>query len=278
VKTTGDRSTLRQLIPKFKSIVEHHLRGTKFGIGVDPTDGLLKQGAEGYQLTWMDAKVEDWVVTPRRGKAVEINALWYNALKLMANWLRDEGDGDVPMLEDHAERARESFNRRFWYDEGGYLYDVIDGEHGDDSACRPNQIFAISLDHPILDRARWVPVFKIVKDRLLTPVGLRSLAPGHRDYKAQYYGDLRARDAAYHQGTVWAWLIGPFVDAWLRVYPDDKTGARSCLHGFETHLNDGAIGTLSEIFDAESPYTQRGCCAQAWSVAEVLRAWLATEP
>jgi predicted glycogen debranching enzyme len=278
VKVTGDRTTLRQLIPKFKSIIEHHLRGTKFGIGVDPADGLLKQGAEGYQLTWMDAKVDDWVVTPRRGKAVEINALWYNALKLMADWLRDEGDGDAPMLEDHAERARDSFNRRFWYDEGGYLYDVIDGEHGDDSACRPNQIFAISLDHPILDRARWVPVFKVVKERLLTPVGLRSLAPGHRDYKAQYYGDLRARDAAYHQGTVWAWLIGPFVDAWLRVYPDDKAGARSCLLGFETHLNDGAIGTLSEIFDAESPYTQRGCCAQAWSVAEVLRAWLATEP
>jgi predicted glycogen debranching enzyme len=278
VKVTGDRATLRQLIPKFKSIVEHHLAGTRFGIGVDPADGLLRQGAEGYQLTWMDAKVDDWVVTPRRGKAVEINALWYNALKLMADWLREEGDPDAPALEVHAERTRESFNKRFWYDEGGYLYDVIDGDHGMDAACRPNQIFAISLDHPILDRSRWLPVFNTVKDRLLTPVGLRSLAPGHRDYKAQYYGDLRARDAAYHQGTVWAWLIGPFVDAWLRVHPEDKAGARACLTGFETHLNDGAVGTLSEIFDAESPYTPRGCCAQAWSVAEVLRAWVVTEP
>jgi predicted glycogen debranching enzyme len=221
--------------------------------------------------------VDDWVVTPRRGKAVEINALWYNALRLLAGWLRDEGDPDAPSLEEHAERARASFNARFWYDEGGYLFDVVDGEHGDDSACRPNQIFAIALDHPVLDQARWLPVFTVVRDRLLTPVGLRSLAPGHRDYKAQYYGDLRARDAAYHQGTVWAWLIGPFVDAWLRIYPDDTAGARRALAGFEHHLDDGAVGTLSEIFDAEAPYHPRGCVAQAWSVAEVLRAWLRTE-
>jgi predicted glycogen debranching enzyme len=276
--STGDRATLRQLLPKFASIVEHHLRGTRFGIGVDPSDGLLGQGAEGYQLTWMDAKVDDWVVTPRRGKAVEINALWYNALKLMAAWMREEGDAEAARIEEHAERARESFNRRFWYEPGGYLYDVIDGEHGDDAALRPNQILAISLDHPVLDRARWLPVFTAVKDQLLTPVGLRSLAPDHRDYKAQYYGDLRARDAAYHQGTVWAWLAGPFVDAWLRLYPDDTAGARRCLAGFEAHLNDAGIGTLSEIFDAEAPYHPRGCVAQAWSVAEVLRAWLATEP
>jgi predicted glycogen debranching enzyme len=278
VRSTGDRATLRQLLPKFASIIECHLRGTKFGIGVDPSDGLLRQGAEGYQLTWMDAKVEDWVVTPRRGKAVEINALWYNALKLIAGWLREEGDPEAVRMEERAERARASFNTRFWYEPGGYLYDVIDGEHGDDAALRPNQIFAISLDHPILDAARWEPVFTVVKDKLLTPVGLRSLAPDHRDYKAQYYGDLRARDAAYHQGTVWAWLAGPFVDAWLRVHPDDHAGARTCLAGFETHLNDGGIGTLSEIFDAEHPYAPRGCMAQAWSVAEVLRAWLATEP
>jgi len=278
VKTTNDRATLRQLLPQFTSIIEHHLRGTRFGIGVDPADGLLRQGAEGYQLTWMDAKVEDWVVTPRRGKAVEINALWYNALKLMAAWLREEGDAGAVAVEEHAARARESFNRRFWYEAGGHLYDVIDGEHGDDASLRPNQILAISLDHQVLDRNRWLPVFTVVKDRLLTPVGLRSLAPGDRDYKAQYYGDLRARDAAYHQGTVWGWLAGPFVDAWLRIYPDDKAGARACLQGFEAHLNDAGIGTLSEVFDAESPYTPRGCMAQAWSVAEVLRAWLLTEP
>jgi predicted glycogen debranching enzyme len=274
---TDDRSTLRRILPQLISIFEHHLEGTLFGIGVDPADGLIRQRQEGYQLTWMDAKVDDWVVTPRRGKAVEINALWYNALSLLAGWLRDEGDPAAVEVRECAARAYDSFNARFWYAEGGYLYDVIDGEQGDDPACRPNQILAVSLDHPVLAPARWFPVFEIVRDRLLTPVGLRSLAPGHRDYKAQYYGDLRARDAAYHQGTVWGWLVGPFIDAWLKIYPDDKPGARRCLEGFAAHLNDAGLGTLSEIFDAESPYTARGCIAQAWSVAEVLRTWLLTE-
>jgi predicted glycogen debranching enzyme len=278
VGATQDRSTLRQLLPTLTSIVEHHLAGTRFGIGVDPQDGLLRQGEEGYQLTWMDAKVDGWVVTPRRGKAVEINALWYNALRLLAEWQRQEGDPNAPRIDEHAERARESFNRRFWYADGGYLYDVVDGEHGDDTACRPNQILAIALDNPVLDRQHWQPVFDVVRERLLTPVGLRSLAPGHRDYKPQYYGDLRARDAAYHQGTVWGWLAGPFVDAWLKIHPADKSGARrAALDGFAQHLDDGGVGTLSEIFDAEPPYTPRGCMAQAWSVAEVLRAWIATE-
>ena len=277
VETTGDRSTLRQLLPKLKSIFEHHIKGTHFGIGVDASDGLLRQGAPSYQLTWMDAKVDDWVVTPRRGKAVEINALWYNALCLLAEWLREEGDPMAVQVADAAEQTRQSFNSRFWYQEGGYLYDVIDGEQGDDSSCRPNQIFAISLDYPVLDRNHWVPVFDVVRQRLLTPLGLRSLAPGHRDYKAQYYGDLRARDAAYHQGTVWGWLVGPFVDAWLKVLPGDKAGARRCLDGFAAHLNEAGVGTLSEIFDAEDPFTARGCVAQAWTVAEVLRAWVITE-
>jgi len=277
LRSTGDRSTLRQLLPKLKSIVDHHVQGTRFGIGVDSADGLITQGEEGYQLTWMDAKVDGWVVTPRRGKAVEINALWYNALCLLAGWLREEGDPAAAEVDRYAARARDSFNKRFWYDEGGYLYDVVDGEQGDDSACRPNQLLAISLDHPVLERDRWEPVFSVVRDRLYTPVGLRSLAPGHRDYKAQYYGDLRARDAAYHQGTVWGWLAGPFVDAWLKLHPDDKQGARHALDGFHAHLNEGGIGTLSEIFDAEPPYTARGCIAQAWSVAEVLRAWILTE-
>jgi predicted glycogen debranching enzyme len=274
---TDDRATLRQLMPKLKSIFEHHMKGTRFGIGVDPADGLLRQGEEGYQLTWMDAKVDGWVVTPRRGKAVEINALWYNALALFAEWLREEGDPLAMQVDEAAARARESFNARFWYGEGGYLYDVVDGEHGEDPACRPNQIFAISLDHPVLDESRWRPVFDVVRERLETPVGLRSLAPGHRDYKAQYYGDLRARDAAYHQGTVWAWLVGPYVDAYLRVYPGDFAGAREVLAGFAHHQVEAGIGTISEIFDSEEPYTPRGCIAQAWSVAEVLRAWLKTE-
>jgi len=278
LQATNDRATLRQLLPKLMSIVEHHVRGTRFGIAVDPADGLVRQGAEGYQLTWMDAKVEDWVVTPRRGKAVEINALWYNALRLLAAWLRDEGDPFARDIEDRAARVYDSFNTRFWNEEGGHLYDVVDGEHGDDPSCRPNQIFAISLDHPVLDADRWDPVFEVVRTRLLTPVGLRSLAPEHRDYKPQYYGDLRARDAAYHQGTVWGWLVGAFVDAWLKVRPGDHAGARACLEGFVAHLSEAGVGTLSEIFDAEEPYTARGCIAQAWSVAEVLRAWRLTAP
>jgi predicted glycogen debranching enzyme len=275
---TDDRATLRQLIPKLKSIFQFHMAGTRFGIGVDPADGLLRQGEEGYQLTWMDAKVDGWVVTPRRGKAVEINALWYNALMLFASWLHEEGDAMAAQVDQAAARVRDAFNARFWYDAGGYLYDVVEGEHGDDPACRPNQVFAISLDHPVLEESRWRRVFDVVRERLVTPVGLRSLAPGHRDYKAQYYGDLRARDAAYHQGTVWAWLVGPYVDAYLRVYPGDFSGARECLAGFEKHLSDAGIGTISEIFDAEPPFTPRGCIAQAWSIAEVLRAWLKTEP
>jgi predicted glycogen debranching enzyme len=276
---TGDQSTLRLVLPKLLDIVEHHMRGTHFGIRVDSQDGLLYQGQEGYQLTWMDAKVGDWVVTPRRGKAVEINALWYNALRLLEGWVRAEQDEPTAQrLAEHAELAYQSFNDRFWYAAGGYLYDVVDGGQGDDPACRPNQVLAISLRHAILAPVRWQPVLKVVQQRLLTPVGLRSLAPDHSEYKARYDGDLRARDAAYHQGTVWAWLIGPFIDAWLKVYPDDYAGARRFLHGFEAHLSEACIGSVSEIFDAEEPFTPRGCVAQAWSVAEVLRCWVKTSP
>jgi predicted glycogen debranching enzyme len=274
---TGDLVTLDHLLPKLLDIVDCHLRSTRFGIGVDPRDGLLRQGEPGYQLTWMDAKVDDWVVTPRRGKAVEINALWYNALRLLEGWVRERrGESSARPLEAHAERARQSFNLRFWYAPGGYLYDVVDGEQGDDPACRPNQLLAISLRHPVLDPERWGPVVAVARDRLLTPFGLRSLAPGHPDYKSKYDGDLRARDAAYHQGTVWAWLIGPFIDAWLKLHPGDTAAARRLLEEFLVHLDDDCVGTASEIFDAEPPYTPRGCIAQAWSVAEVLRCWVKT--
>ncbi len=277
VECTNDQQTLQNLVPKLEDIVQHHLRGTHYGISVDPADGLLRQGKEGYQLTWMDAKVGDWVVTPRRGKAVELNALWYNALRLLEHWQREsQRSADADETARHAERTREAFNRRFWYDEGGYLYDVIDGEEGDDAACRPNQLFAISLPHPVLDRSRWEQVLSVAENRLLTPMGLRSLAPGHPDYKPMYYGDLRSRDAAYHQGTVWGWLIGPFVDAWLKVHPEDKATARSFLEGFADHLNEACIGSISEVFDAEAPYWPRGCVAQAWSIAEVLRCWVLT--
>ena len=271
VEHSRDKATLELLLPILKDIVRHHLEGTRFGIKVDPHDGLLTQGADGYALTWMDAKVGDWVVTPRRGKAVEINALWYNALRLLVDWLHDVKDPEADALATLAGKARESFNHRFWHAAGGYLYDVVDGENGDDSAFRPNQIFAIGLAHPVLDREHWDAVVTAVHKKLVTPVGLRSLAPGEPDYRPRYFGDVRARDAAYHQGTVWAWLIGPFIDAWLKVYPDDSTAARRFLDGFEAHLAEAGIGSISEIFDAEPPFTPRGCIAQAWSIAEVLR-------
>jgi len=274
-ETSGDRSVLNRILPKLLDIFEWHMRGTGFGIGVDPRDGLLTQGAEGYALTWMDAKVDDWVVTPRRGKAVEINGLWYNALKLLEGWLTEHDEtGPAARVAQAAEKARASFNARFWYEPGKHLFDVLDGPHGDDSACRPNQLLAFSLKHPILDESRWPAVLEVARAKLLTPVGLRSLSPDHKDYKPKYDGDVRARDAAYHQGTVWAWLIGPFIDAWLKVHPGDFAGAGKFLDGFVPHLREACIGSISEIFDAEPPFTPRGCIAQAWSVAEVLRCWI----
>jgi predicted glycogen debranching enzyme len=278
LQASQDGVTLRVLLPKLIDIIDLHLRGTRFGIHVDTSDGLLVQGEEGYQLTWMDAKVGDWIVTPRRGKAVEINALWYNALRLLETWVREErGQEEAAVYAAHAERAYESFNHRFWYDEGGYLYDVVDQPTGgNDPACRPNQLIAISLDWPVLEESRWAPVLKRVQDELLTPVGLRSLSPRSPDYKAQYFGDLRTRDAAYHQGTVWAWLIGPFIDAWMRVHPGMMQEARAFLNGFESHMGEVCLGSIAEIFDATPPYAPRGCVAQAWSVAEVLRCWVKT--
>ena len=214
----------------------------------------------------MDAKVDDWVVTPRRGKAVEINALWYNALRLLeALGARGARGRRRPRAPGRAGRrgSGRSFNARFWYADGGYLYDVVDGESGDDPACRPNQLFAISL------RASGAR-----PGALGGRPGRGPRAPAHAggpplagagppDYKATYDGDLRARDAAYHQGTVWAWLIGPFVDAWLRVHPEDRADARAACDGFAAHLDEACVGSVSEIFDAEAPFTPRGCIAQA---------------
>jgi predicted glycogen debranching enzyme len=280
LEATGDEETLTALRPKLSEIVRCHLEGTRFGIHVDPKDGLLIQGAEGYQLTWMDAKCDGWVVTPRRGKAVEINALWYNALRLLEGWTRGAGDEDAARaLAEHADRCRRSFNERFWNPESGCLYDVVESPElagKDDWACRPNQLLAISLTHPVLDESRWAAVVETARANLLTPVGLRSLSPDHPDFKPTYHGDLRTRDAAYHQGTVWAWLIGPFIDAWLKVHPEDRAGARGFLAGFVPHLDEACIGSISEVFDALEPYRPRGCVAQAWSVAEVLRVWVKT--
>ncbi len=276
VRATDDRETLAALYPILHQIIDRHVDGTRFGIGVDPRDGLLRAGEAGYQLTWMDAKVDEWVVTPRRGKPVEIQALWYNALRLMAQWAKRLGEPCERWL-DLAEEAEASFHARFWYEAGHYVFDVVDGEQGDDASVRPNQIFSLSLRFPILRQERWRPVVDVVTDTLLTPMGLRTLAPGHRDYKPTYSGDLRAREAAYHQGTVWAWLIGHYIDARLRVYPD-LDAAHALLAPFQSHIREAGIGTISEIFDAEPPYHPRGCIAQAWSVAEVLRAYLGTQP
>jgi predicted glycogen debranching enzyme len=214
------------------------------------------------------------VVTPRRGKAVEINALWYNAnaLRLLSYWLAESGhDAAAHRWQSMAARTARSFNERFWNGAGGCLFDVVDGERGNDPACRPNQVLAIALDYPVLDPDRWRAVLEVVERRLLTPLGLRSLSPDHRDDCPRYDGDLHARDAAYHQGTVWAWLIGPFADACRRVYPDDHERVRALMAEFPRELSRAGIGTLSEIFDAEPPFAARGCVAQAWSVAEVLR-------
>lgn len=276
-ESTGDDDLTLELLPVMQRIIEAHEVGTKFGIHMDPSDGLLCQGAEGYQLTWMDAKVDGWVVTPRRGKAVEINALWYNALCNTAKWTDAiRGDGSGSHYTTLAARARQSFNRRFWNEKRGFLYDVLDGPDGHSDLCRPNQLLSIALENPVLDREHWQQVLDVATEKLLTPVGLRSLAPGEPDYKEKYFGDLRTRDAAYHQGTVWAWLIGPYVDAYLKVYPDDLAGARRALEGLAAALDHFGIGSVAEIFDASPPYTARGCIAQAWSVAELLRCWALT--
>ena len=268
VETVRDHQTLADLYPVLRGVIEHHLAGTRFGIHADPGDGLLLAGDPDLPLTWMDAKVEDWVVTPRRGKAVEIQALWYNALRLMEHWASvvHQDPDDYAKL---AERAGRSFNQRFWIERERYLRDLVDGPAGDDATFRPNQIFSAALRFPILAEDRWRRVVDVVGERLLTPYGLRTLDPAHPDFKKMYSGDLRARDAAYHQGTVWPWLIGPFVSAWRRAYPEKPPA--SLLDGLLDHMTDAGIGTISEIFDAEQPFHPRGCIAQAWSVAEVLR-------
>jgi predicted glycogen debranching enzyme len=269
---TGDHALVEELMPVLEEIVRCHRQGTAFNIHV-AEDGLLAQGAAGVQLTWMDALCDGWVVTPRRGKAVELNALWHNALVLLGSWLERSGrEAERDDVLREAARCRQAFNARFWNAAKRRLYDVVDGEQGDDDACRPNQIIAVSVPHSPLDRQHWPAVLETVTRELVTPVGLRTLSPEHPDYKRVYFGDLRDRDAAYHQGTVWPWLMGPFVDAWLAVHPEDAAGARRWLEPLLRHVTDsGCVGSISEIFDAEPPFLPRGCCAQAWSVAEVAR-------
>jgi predicted glycogen debranching enzyme len=267
---TGDVGLVRQLFPTLQGIVDWHRRGTRFHIHVDADDGLLYAGEGGVQLTWMDAKVDDWVVTPRIGKPVEINALWYNALRIMADFAQAVGEsrGRYDAL---AERAARSFGR-FWNERAGYCYDVLDGPEGDDAALRPNQLLAVSLPHSPLTETQQRAVVDTCARHLLTSHGLRSLAPDDPAYIGHYGGDRRSRDGAYHQGTVWGWLIGPFALAHLRVY-HDPTLAQSFLQPLLRHMAGHCLGSLSEIFDGDPPFTPRGCFAQAWTVAEVLRAW-----
>ncbi len=271
VANSGDRDFLRRLMPVLETMMAAHRNGTRFGIGMDPADGLMRQGEDGLQLTWMDAKVEDWVVTPRRGKAVEINALWYNALCCMAHWREVLGQ-DGQDLRTLADRVKQSFNRRFWSDDLGYLRDVVDGPDGDDDTLRPNQLLALSLPHAVADRPHWTRMMPVVRATLLTPYGLRSLPADHPDYHPRFEGDRWGRDGAYHQGTVWAWLIGPFCQAWLKAFPTDHHRIKADLAAFEPHLDQFGIGTIAEVFDGAPPHRPRGCVSQAWSVAEWLRA------
>jgi predicted glycogen debranching enzyme len=270
---TGDLDLVRALFPVLKDIVAWHMRGTQFGIHVDPADGLLYGGEPGLQLTWMDAKVDDWVVTPRTGKPVEINALWFNALGIMTEFALGL-DMPTASYEAAAARARAGFTR-FWNEASGACYDVLDGPLGPDASLRPIQLLAVSLPHSPLYPAQQKAVVDACARQLLTSHGLRSLAPGEPGYIGHYGGDRRARDAAYHQGTVWAWWIGPFVTAHLRVYRY-PTLARRFLWPLLRHLSAHGVGSISEIFDGDPPFAPNGCIAQAWSVAEVLRAWLAT--
>jgi predicted glycogen debranching enzyme len=269
-EATGDNALLRDLFPVLRDIVDWHVRGTRYQIHVDPADGLLYAGEPGVQLTWMDAKVDDWVVTPRIGKPVEVNALWYNALCTMAEFTRLLGE-PAERYEALAKQARAGF-ARFWNEEVGYCYDVLDGPDGSDPALRPNQLLAVSLPYSPLTPEQQKAVVDACARRLLTSHGLRSLDPRHADYKSHHGGDRRTRDAAYHQGTVWGWLIGPFVSSHLRVYHDPVL-VRSFLAPLLQELDAHCVGSLSEIFDGDPPHTPRGCIAQAWTVAEVLRVW-----
>jgi predicted glycogen debranching enzyme len=266
---TGDYALARELWPKLKDIVSWHQQGTRFQIRVD-ADGLLSGGEDGVQLTWMDAKVDDWVVTPRIGKPVEINALWYNALKTM-EYLAAEF-GEETDYGERAERTCAAFNAQFWNEDLGCLYDLV-APDGPDSAIRPNQLFALALPFPLIEGERARQLLKVVDEHLLTPRGLRSLSPRDPAYRAHYLGGPWERDGAYHQGIVWGWLIGPFITALVRVHGDEgRQRGRAIIAGFAEHLRETGLGSISEIFDAEPPFAPRGCAAQAWSVAELLRA------
>jgi 4-alpha-glucanotransferase len=261
---------LHEVFPVLAEIIDWHIKGTRYGIGVDPADGLLHAGEKGVQLTWMDARIGDWVVTPRIGKPVEINALWYNALIAMAAMAQRVGASDA-RYHAAAAKARQGF-ARFILPEDHGLCDVIDGPNGTDPSLRPNQIFAVSLPASPLDPITQRAVLQRCAGPLVTSYGLRSLAPDEAAYRGACSGAVPERDGAYHQGTVWAWLLGPWALAHYRVH-GDAMAAQRILEPIGDHLADAGLGQVSEIFDGDPPHTPRGCPAQAWSVACVLEAW-----
>ncbi|NDJ85996.1 MAG: glycogen debranching protein [Chloroflexi bacterium] len=267
---TGDHQLIKELLPALHDIITWHWQGTRYGIRVDPQDGLLFAGEPGVQLTWMDVKIENEVITPRTGKPVEVNALWLNALHVMIILSSALGK-DVSAYRQLAETATRSFNR-FWNSRRGYCYDVLDSPAGDDPTLRPNQLIAAALPYTPFSTVQLRQIVDICARRLVTSYGLRSLAPDAPGYTRHYGGPREERDRAYHQGTVWMWLIGPFVQAHLRAYNDPKA-THSYLQPVIDELHTHGLGTLSEIADGGPPFTPRGCIAQAWSVAEVLRAW-----
>jgi glycogen debranching enzyme len=262
-----DPAFAAELFPALCAVIDGYAAGTRYGISVDETDGLVRAGVPGVQLTWMDAKVGDWVVTPRIGKPVEINALWFLACKTVAAFAEHCG-ADPARYEHLAARVAEGFER-FWDPVRGWCYDVVDGPDGDDPSLRPNQLVAVAFAPELLGAERSRAVVEACARELLTPVGLRTLAPSDPAYIGRYGGDQRSRDAAYHQGTVWPWLLGTFVRAHLNVY-DDPPAARAYLNGLIDALDGGAIGTLGEIFEGDAPHAPRGAPAQAWSVGELL--------
>jgi len=274
VEKASDHEFVRQnLYPVLADIISWHERGTRYGIRVD-SDGLLRAGEPGVQLTWMDAKIGDWVVTPRQGKPVEIQALWYNALRIMEGFAETFGfASERALYAAMAERAQASFRRIFWNESQGCLFDVVDGDSRD-GAIRPNQILAVSLLHQMLSPGQAKRVVDVVEQHLLTPYGLRSLAPNDPGYRGRYTGDPLSRDSAYHQGTVWPWLLGPFLSAYLRVNSHSlaaRIQAEQWLGELCRYLENEGVGQIPEVFDGDPPYRAGGCMAQAWSVAELLR-------
>ena len=266
---TGDWDFISERLSSLEEIIDWHVAGTHHGIKVDGKDGLLAGGEDGIALTWMDARVGDWVVTPRRGKPVEINALWFNALQLTADWC---ARAQLPSnrYRQMALQAQQSAAERFWDPDRGYLFDVIDTAEGDDRSLRPNQLLALGLVYPLIEGEHALSALDHVTARLLTPFGLRTLSPDDPRYEFRYQGDQRSRDAAYHMGTVWPWLLGPYIDAVKRLHAD-PVPIETMLAPFLDHLSRAGLGSISEIFEPEPPYRPMGCIAQAWSVAEILR-------